>query len=123
MDKFKTKEQQADHELKQLLINGSDYESEGCGGRVTKWGTLPGTKLRRPSSGSMTNLTNLNGTQSRPPAHHRHSVNIETFTEADDEILESLVRTSTQPMRNEQRNRQRSQRYGDRKSCNYWNKL
>ena len=117
MDKFKTKEQQADHELKQLLTNGSDYESEG-GGRPTKWGTLPGTKLRRPSSGSMTNLSNINGTQSRPPLHHRHSVNIEAYTEDNDEILESLVRTTTQqPLKNEQRNRRKA-RYGERKSCN-----
>ncbi|CAG2163903.1 unnamed protein product [Oppiella nova] len=108
LDKFKTKEQEADHELKQLLISGSDYESEGCGGRPTKWGTLPGTKLRRPSSGSMTNLSNLNSTQTRPPVHFRHSVNIEAYTEADDEILESLVRTTTQPIRNEQRNRRKA---------------
>lgn len=115
MDKFRTKEQAADDELKQLLTNGSDYESEG-GGRSTRWGTLPGAKLRRPSHGSMTNLSNINGSQSRPPLHHRHSVNIEAYTEADDEILESLVRTTTQPLKNEQRNRRKA-RYGDRKSC------
>ena len=114
MDKFRNKDQETDHELKQLLTNGSDYESEG-GGRSVKWGTLPGTKLRRPSSGSMTNLSNINGSQSRPPLHHRHSVNIEAYSEANDEILESLVRTTTQPLKNEQRSR-RKVRYSDRKS-------
>ena len=116
MRNFRSKEQEADHELKQLLTNGSDYESEGGGGgRPTKWGTLPGAKLRRPSSGSMTNLSNINGSQSRPPLHHRHSVNIEAYTEADDEILESLVRTTTQPLKNEQSYRRKA-RYGDRNS-------
>ncbi|XP_054165043.1 FH1/FH2 domain-containing protein 3-like [Oppia nitens] len=118
-NKVKAKALEADHELKQILISGSDYESEGCGGRPTKWGTLPGTKLRRPSSGSMTNLSNINSTttHSRPPAHFRHSVNIEAYTEADDEIIESFMRTTTQPNRTEPRNR-RKVRYERASSVN-----
>lgn len=41
----------------------------------------------------------------------------DNLTDADDEILETLVKTATtQPVRNEPRIRKKA-RYGDRKSC------
>ena len=125
MDKFKqpqqtTKEQQADQDLKKILSTSNEHETDYSSG--TKWGTLPGTKLRRPSTGSMSNLTSINGTANgnangRQVHAYRHSVHIETYTEGEDEILESLVRSTTQqPLRANERSRRKA-RYGDRKSC------
>lgn len=138
MDKFNirpasvvinTKEQQADLDLKKILNRSSDLETDYSGSGTTKWGTLPGTKLRRPSTGSMSNLSNIsngssNGTLSnggRQVHAYRHSVHIETSPyggEGEDEILESLVRSTTQqPLRANERMRRSKARYGDRKSC------
>src|SRR5699024_11168639 len=99
MDKFKqtanaTKEQQADNDLKKILTTSNQLNTDYSGG--TKWGTLPGPKLRRPSTGSMRNLTTINGmangnANGRQMHAYRHSVHIETYTEGEDEILESLV--------------------------------
>lgn len=119
MDKFKTKEQQAEQDLNKILTTSNKFESEYSNG--TKWGTLPGTKLRRPSTGSMSNLNHLNQNgnlnASRQVHAYRHSVHIETYTEGEDEILESLVRSTTQqPLRPNERSRRKA-RYGDRKSC------
>lgn len=138
MDKFNirpasmvvnTKEQQADLDLKKILNRSNDLETEAYSGNgTTKWGTLPGTKLRRPSTGSMSNLSNIsNGSSNgsgvisnggRQMHAYRHSVHIETpYTEGEDEILESLVRSTTQqPLRANERSRRKA-RYGDRKSC------
>ena len=106
------KENKADKELRQLLINGySDYESDQGGG---KWSTLPGVKLRKPSTGSMTNLSSGSGNSGKNN-FYRHSVNIETFSDADSEFLECLVKTATEQP-NEQRVR-RKVRQGDKQSC------
>ncbi|GIX79290.1 hypothetical protein CDAR_290451 [Caerostris darwini] len=101
MERFKTKEQQADQELRQLLGNS------GAGGpteelKTQKWGTVPGIRGRvRPQIGPGGSL----GRHSAPAKE-----------EADDEILESLVKTATtQPARTEPRIRKKA-RYGDRKS-------
>lgn len=128
MDKFKSKEQQADQDLKSILAGTTtDYGTENGNGGGPKWGTLPGTKLRRPSTGSMTNLAITNGHvhglgPNTRPLPYRHSVHIETYTEGEDEILESLVRSTTQqPLRTNERSRRKA-RYGDRKSCkSSWN--
>lgn len=113
---------------KVLRQNSSDYQTDGGGGSPTvngaKWGTLPGAKLRRPSTGSMTNLANINlmngsinGGNMRVPPSHRHSVHIDPCSiGGEDELLESLVRTTTQQsMRTNERSRRKA-RYGDRKS-------
>nr|XP_054918655.1 FH1/FH2 domain-containing protein 3-like isoform X2 [Dermacentor andersoni] len=103
MDKFKTKEQQADQELRQLLGNGTSDVEEPKGG---KWGTVPGMRARpRIPQGP-------GGTLGR----HSTPTRDDNLTDADDEILESLVKTATaQPARNEPRIRKKA-RYGDRKS-------
>lgn len=44
MRKFRSKEQQDDQDLRQLLGNGLTSDSEPEGGR--KWGTLPGMRSR-----------------------------------------------------------------------------
>ncbi|KAL1428950.1 hypothetical protein MTO96_016696 [Rhipicephalus appendiculatus] len=103
MDKFRTKEQQADQELRQLLGNGTSDVDEPKGG---KWGTVPGMRARpRIPQGP-------GGTLGR----HSTPTRDDNLTDADDEILESLVKTATaQPARNEPRIRKKA-RYGDRKS-------
>nr|XP_046910731.1 FH1/FH2 domain-containing protein 3-like isoform X5 [Dermatophagoides farinae] len=114
LDKFKAKEH-AESDLERILKTGGETQFDN--GNVTKWGTLPGTKLRRPSTGSMTNLV-INGNGSGPRGIHsyRHSVHVESYGEADDEILESLVRSTTQqPVRAQEKNRRKA-RYGERKS-------
>ena len=115
MDKFKpsSKEQQADNDLKMILAKSNQLQTDSG----TKWGTLPGTKLRRPSTGSMSNLTSINGNTNSNGRHaYRHSVHIETYNEGEDEILESLVRSTTQqPLRANEKSRRKA-RYGDRKS-------
>ncbi|KAH9424111.1 Formin Homology 2 Domain [Dermatophagoides pteronyssinus] len=114
MDKFKAKEQ-AESDLERILTTGGETQVDN--GNVTKWGTLPGTKLRRPSTGSMNNLVmNGNGSGVRGIHTYRHSVHVESYGEADDEILESLVRSTTQqPVRAQEKNRRKA-RYGERKS-------
>ncbi|GFU05244.1 hypothetical protein NPIL_636241 [Nephila pilipes] len=103
MDRFKTKEQQADHELRQLLGNSNS----GGGGpneelKTQKWGTVPGTR------GRVRSQLGPGGSLGRHSAPGKE--------DADDEILESLVKTATtQPARNEPRIRKKA-RYGDRKS-------
>ncbi|RWS14572.1 FH1/FH2 domain-containing protein 3-like isoform X3, partial [Dinothrombium tinctorium] len=100
-EKFRTKEQQADQELRQLLGNGyGDYESDmGSGG---KWGTLPGVKTRQRFNNNYTTVNNntINGKMNSSDNH--------------DEILETLVKTAS--MRNDQKTKRKSTRYGDRKS-------
>ena len=123
MDKFRpppppTKEQEADQDLKKILTTSTDHLNTNYSTN-TKWGTLPGTKLRRPSTGSMNNLANINNGSNGNVHSYRHSVHLETtgYVEGDDEILESLVRTTTQqPLRTNERSRRKA-RYGDRKSC------
>ncbi|KFM67303.1 FH1/FH2 domain-containing protein 3, partial [Stegodyphus mimosarum] len=104
MERFRTKEQQADHELRQLLGNSNGHAGEEH--KTQKWGTVPGIRGRvRPQLGSGGSLG-------------RHSVPTkdDNLTDADDEILETLVKTATtQPARNEPRIRKKA-RYGDRKS-------
>lgn len=103
MDKFKTKEQQADQELRQLLGNGTSDVDEPKGG---KWGTVPGMRIRPRIPQSPGGTLGRHSTPTRD----------ENLTDADDEILESLVKTATaQPARNEPRIRKKA-RYGDRKS-------
>lgn len=49
MERFRTKEQQADHELRQLLGNGNVNGEEH---KTQKWGTVPGIRGRvRPQIG------------------------------------------------------------------------
>ena len=68
----------------------------------------------------MTNLTNINGNSFNSRPNYRHSVHIETYTEGDDEILESLVRSTTQqPLRANERSRRKA-RYGERKSRKFF---
>ncbi|CAL1299908.1 unnamed protein product [Larinioides sclopetarius] len=100
MDRFKTKEQQADQELRQLLGSSGAGPTEEH--KTQKWGTVPGIRGRvRPQIGPGGSL----GRHSAPAKE-----------EVDDEILESLVKTATtQPARNEPRMRKKA-RYGDRKS-------
>lgn len=119
-NKAPSAQQKADQDLKKILSASSECENEYSNG--TKWGTLPGTKLRRPSTGSMSNLSSItgngtNGTPNGRPIHaYRHSVHIETYPEGEDEILESLVRSTTQqPLRANERSRRKA-RYGERKS-------
>ncbi|XP_076311120.1 FH1/FH2 domain-containing protein 3-like isoform X2 [Tachypleus tridentatus] len=102
MEKFKTKEQQADHELRQLLGNGTDSEDQ----KLQKWGTVPGAR-GRPKGYSGTG-----GSLGR----HSTPTRDENLTDTNDEIIESLVKTATtQPQRSEPRVRKKA-RYGDRKS-------
>lgn len=97
--KFRTKEQQADRELRQILKNGNTENED-----LRSHKLLPGGKVRQkmvPGIG---------------PTAGRQNVRDENFTDADDEILESLVKTATtQPTRTEPRVRKKA-RYGDRKS-------
>uniref|UniRef100_A0A131XYN9 Putative rac1 gtpase effector fhos n=1 Tax=Ixodes ricinus TaxID=34613 RepID=A0A131XYN9_IXORI len=103
MDKFKTKEQQADQELRQLLGNGASDVDEPKGG---KWGTVPGMRVRPRIPQSPGGTLGRHSTPTRD----------ENLTDADDEILESLVKTATaQQSRSEPRIRKKA-RYGDRKS-------
>ncbi|KAL3284446.1 hypothetical protein HHI36_018605 [Cryptolaemus montrouzieri] len=89
--KFKTKEDRADAELRQLLGSDlSDVESFQ--------GTLPLRRTRRDANRSFLGTTNGN------------------LTDGDDEILESLVKTATKgPSRIAPRERKRT-RHADRKS-------
>ncbi|KAG8196206.1 hypothetical protein JTE90_007933 [Oedothorax gibbosus] len=104
MERFKTKEQQADHELRQLLGGATTHPDEH---KTQKWGTVPGTRGRiRPQLGPGGSLG-------------RHSAPVKTTSgggdDADDDILESLVKTAAaQPARNAVI-RKRA-RHGDRKS-------
>ncbi|XP_013788199.1 FH1/FH2 domain-containing protein 3-like [Limulus polyphemus] len=102
MEKFKTKEQQADHELRQLLGNGTDSEDQ----KLQKWGTIPGVRGRpKGYSGPGGSL-----------GRHNTPTRDENLTDTNDEIIESLVKTATtQPSRSEPRVRKKA-RYGDRKS-------
>jgi hypothetical protein len=89
--KFRTKEDRADAELRQLLGSDiSDVES--------MQGTLPWRRTRRDSNRSFLGQANGN------------------LTDGDDEILESLVKTATKgPSRTAPRERKRT-RHADRKS-------
>ncbi|KAI4471690.1 formin y 2 domain containing isoform i [Holotrichia oblita] len=89
--KFRTKEDRADAELRQLLGSDiSDVES--------MQGTLPWRRTRRESNRSF--MSQVNG----------------NLTDGDDEILESLVKTATKaPSRTAPRERKRT-RHADRKS-------
>lgn len=91
--KFRTKEDRADAELRQLLGSDmSDVES--------LQGTLPWRRQKRDSSRSIFAQANGNLTD-----------------DGDDEILESLVKTATKgPSRTAPRERKRT-RHADRKSC------
>lgn len=91
--KFRSKEDRADAELRQLL--GSDISDVD-----SLQGTLPWRRTRRESSRF---LGRING----------------NLTDGDDEILESLVKTATKgPTRTAPRERKRT-RHADRKSCKY----
>lgn len=90
--KFKTKEDRADAELRQLL--GSDISDVD-----SLQGTLPWRRTRREGNRSFLNTSN-NG----------------NLTDGDDEILESLVKTATKGSpRTAPRERKRT-RHADRKS-------
>ncbi|KAJ8967003.1 hypothetical protein NQ317_010374, partial [Molorchus minor] len=92
MGKFRTKEDRADAELRQLLGSDiSDVES--------LQGTLPWRRTRRDGNRSFMNSTNGN------------------LTDGDDEIIESLVKTATKgpSTRTAPRERKRT-RHADRKS-------
>lgn len=93
--KFRTKEDRADAELRQLLGSDmSDVES--------LQGTLPWRRQKRDSSRSIFGQANGNLTD-----------------DGDDEILESLVKTATKgPSRTAPRERKRT-RHADRKSCKF----
>ncbi|KAL1517894.1 hypothetical protein ABEB36_001598 [Hypothenemus hampei] len=94
--KFRSKEDRADAELRQLLGSDiSDVES--------MQGTLP-WRHRRRESGSQNNTL---GRSSLGPNGN--------FTDGDDEILESLVKTVTKGPRTAPRERKRT-RHADRKS-------
>ncbi|GAB6032829.1 hypothetical protein CHUAL_012029 [Chamberlinius hualienensis] len=105
MDKFKSKETQAEEELKQVL-GSSVSDSDEC-----KWGTIPGVRNR---------LRKQEVVVKRPPVIRNCPVKDEchsdAMTEGDDEILESLVKTATAPTsRTTMRERKRA-RQADRKS-------
>lgn len=91
--KFRSKEDRADAELRQLLGSDmSDVES--------LQGTLPWRRQKRDSNRSIFGQANGNLTD-----------------DGDDEILESLVKTATKgPSRTAPRERKRT-RHADRKSC------
>ncbi|XP_050308559.1 LOW QUALITY PROTEIN: uncharacterized protein LOC126744971 [Anthonomus grandis grandis] len=94
--KFKTKEDRADAELRQLLGSDiSDVES--------MQGTLPWRHRRRDSN----TQSNTLGRNSTGPNGH--------LADGDDEILESLVKTATKGPRTAPRERKRT-RHADRKS-------
>lgn len=93
--KFRTKEDKADAELRQLLGSDiSDVES--------MQGTLPWRRQRRDGNRSFLGQANGN------------------LTDGDDEILESLVKTATKAptSRTAPRERKRT-RHADRKSCKF----
>ncbi|XP_015790868.1 FH1/FH2 domain-containing protein 3 isoform X1 [Tetranychus urticae] len=103
-DNFKSKEQTADQKLRKVLDNGyTDVEADPK--VASKWGTLPGARTRQRSNSTYENHCNtLNGKSNG------------TLTDADDEILESLVKTVTaQPLRADQRAKRKS-RFAERKS-------
>lgn len=94
MGKFRTKEDRADAELRQLLGSDiSDVES--------MQGTLPWRRTRKDINHSLLGVPNGNITD-----------------DGDDEILESLVKTATKApsARTTPRERKRT-RHADRKSC------
>lgn len=125
------KEQQADSDLKKILQTPTDEVDSAPRWPAPGAGSLQGAgpKMRRTSHGSMSNLTIIhnNGSMNggaggnylnvqRPNNAYRHSVHLENYTEGEDEILESLVRSTTQqPVRTLERNRRKA-RFGDRKS-------
>lgn len=121
-------QQKAENDLREILTARQDFTD---GGTAIRWGgTGLGTpRLRKQSAGSMNNLSNLDSNGllgggvrrlqhqlSRPPPTYRHSVQIETYPEGDDEILESLVRSTTQQTLRTQERSRRKARYGERKS-------
>ncbi|KPM09485.1 hypothetical protein QR98_0080220 [Sarcoptes scabiei] len=141
MDKFKTtKTKQDQTDLERMLTHSSTFSINSESN--TKFDTPPGTKLRRPSTGSMHNLHHLlnnhlkaendssyddnnckrNGIAqpTRNLNAHRHSVHLQSLIgneiDVNDEILEGLVRsTLQQPVCNNEKNR-RKIRHSQRRS-------
>lgn len=112
--KSKSKELKADQQLRQILGKDNlECDSD------SKWASLPGLK-RRPSvpvnsfhhhhqamiHGNGVGNTLLNGLHSN--VH---------LTDADDEILESLVKTATTHSRLDNKKKTKSTRFTERKSC------
>lgn len=106
--KFRSKDVQADEELRQLLGGSSGVsDSEDC-----KWGTVPGVRgrLRKHDVGRQNK-----GSWGRPVSVRDDNLT-DGMTDGDDEILESLVKTATAPIvRSTARERKRA-RQADRKS-------
>uniref|UniRef100_A0A182LTH0 FH2 domain-containing protein n=1 Tax=Anopheles culicifacies TaxID=139723 RepID=A0A182LTH0_9DIPT len=115
--KFKTQEDRADDELRTLL--GTPTKGPG-GEEVEMSGTLTWRRRRGDATASPVTLMNSHPTVPSP-GHNSGTViggRDESFTDGDDEILESLVKTATKTAtpRPMQRERKRT-RQADRKSC------
>ncbi|XP_050073213.1 FH1/FH2 domain-containing protein 3 isoform X5 [Anopheles maculipalpis] len=115
--KFKTQEDRADDELRTLL--GTPTKGPG-GEEVEMSGTL--TWRRRRGDATASPVTLMNSTHPTVPSPGHNSISViggrdESFTDGDDEILESLVKTATKTAtpRPMQRERKRT-RQADRKS-------
>uniref|UniRef100_A0A182NNK3 FH1/FH2 domain-containing protein 3 n=1 Tax=Anopheles dirus TaxID=7168 RepID=A0A182NNK3_9DIPT len=114
--KFKTQEDRADDELRTLL--GTPTKGPG-GDEVEMSGTLTWRRRRGDATASPVTLMNSHATVASPA--HNSSISVggrdESFTDGDDEILESLVKTATKTAtpRPMQRERKRT-RQADRKS-------
>uniref|UniRef100_A0A182K3A8 FH2 domain-containing protein n=1 Tax=Anopheles christyi TaxID=43041 RepID=A0A182K3A8_9DIPT len=114
--KLKTQEDRADDELRTLL--GTPTKGPG-GDEVEMSGTLTWRRRRGDATASPVTLMNSHAT-APSPGHNSVSVmggRDESFTDGDDEILESLVKTATKTAtpRPMQRERKRT-RQADRKS-------
>ncbi|XP_053663933.1 FH1/FH2 domain-containing protein 3-like [Anopheles marshallii] len=114
--KFKTQEDRADDELRTLL--GTPTKGPG-GDEVEMSGTLTWRRRRGDATASPVTLMNSHPTVPSP-GHNAGTViggRDESFTDGDDEILESLVKTATKTAtpRPMQRERKRT-RQADRKS-------
>ncbi|XP_074604377.1 formin homology 2 domain containing [Brevipalpus obovatus] len=96
-----SKEQQADQKLRKILDNGiSDHESDPK--IASKWGSLPGIRMRRNSTYD-SQCSTLNG---------------KSFSiDGDDEILEILVKSANSQANRDHRNKRKTNRYTDRKFC------
>uniref|UniRef100_A0A182QLH0 FH2 domain-containing protein n=1 Tax=Anopheles farauti TaxID=69004 RepID=A0A182QLH0_9DIPT len=116
--KLKTQEDRADDELRTLL--GTPTKGPG-GDEVEMSGTLTWRRRRGDATASPVTLMSTHASVASPA--HNNSISIsgggrdESFTDGDDEILESLVKTATKTAtpRPMQRERKRT-RQADRKS-------
>jgi len=86
------------------LDNGY-FDNENCNPKTAlKWGTKPGLKTRQRSNSTFET--------------HYNGLNLNNILDADDEILNCLVKNVTaEPLRPDQRVKRKTTRFAERKSC------